>query len=1088
MNRTELSMRHTLVPFLGAVLALALAGCPAEPLPPEPLPAAPEILDFRASAEVVDAGATINLGWETKNAVSVELFDATRGAVSGADALSGTVDVTVNEATLFVLVAKNARGLRESRVVSVRVNEASREVLFFAAPQIVDAGGNATLAWSSPAARTVSLRVQGGEALDIGEQKASGSIAVQPERDTTYELLVDGVAHTATVRTRPTVALFTSAPTSMTAGEPLTLKWETRGATAVVVSRPGHGTVHTATNAEEVAAGEVTVNIPETLDPAAAFTWHLTALGTAAEVVTTTELTVYVAGQPRIVTSSAPRYARLGDTFTLAWTTKEADRVRVLADGAPIYESPDRAKAANHSLQFPTPEIEVTYTLLAINDRGGQVTRTHKVAPVGITHFNSFSVSPAQISQGGDPVTLTWSVDEARRVRIVANGTRTVFSTSGTGAVGGTVTVYPNENTTYELFADNLLGDEVDATGAVVVDAEALMTASPTGPVALNTPLDLSWTAGGATSEIWGMPHGDMVTRLPSTGFIDISETGTELPFAPNADDAVLPFDPQFDTFFWGQPAPSRVFVSTNGFLVFGNSSQTRSAVHAIPNSVVEKFFVAPLWADLEFKPGAKIYWEVVGEAPERELVVQWDGLRVFDGIGTEVTFQARIHQTGMIHFEYQTVDLGPASPVIGVQGPTPSQGLQFFPSLQPGLGITLFGPKAAPVAYGAVSSEPTGGFVKIGDAYLKLRFTPAVILPGLLRLSEVMYRPVAPLAATGEWVEIFNTTSASYDLDGFELDFGNGQTHTLSSANGNTVVPANGYLLLGQSADPLENDGVNVGYVYGPTFQLDDNGGTLSLNRGGPVASITWSTAAGGVGVSAQADASAALYAGGGTGGSICSSTAPFGTQNPQQLGTPGGSGACYPYSMSSIPGAFEDVSGTGTIVSLSSDYTGIAQVNLPAPFTYFGVTYNSFSVTICGIMTMGYTLTAAHDTAQDVLPSPNAPNGTLAIFWDRIVRNTNGEIYVQRRSNYTIVSWQDFRIYAQGGNQVNFQIKLFDNGVIEYHYGNMNPGTYAPDRTRGSAATVWLEKEDGSSALPYSIRQNGGVQPNSGVRFTPL
>jgi hypothetical protein len=1078
---------HLRLSFLGLLAAVVLLGCPGAPSVVEPPPPAPEIVDFRASAATVETGGPVTLSWETKNATSVELQDPSRGAISGADALSGTVDVAVTEDTLFVLVAKNDRNLRTSAVVAVRTQQGAREVLFFAAPALVDAGLAATLAWSAPGARAVSLRVVGGAAVDLGGQLQSGSVSVAPEQDTTYELVVDGAAYTATVKTRPVIELFAAEPGAVTAGEPVTLKWKTRGATAVTVQHLGHSAVHSTNVPAEVADGEVQVEVPTPLDPAAAFTWRLTAVGSAPEAVATIDLTAYVAGTPRFVSSSAPEYGRLGDDFALSWATEEADRVRVLVNGAAVYETSSPAQAKAHSLQFSIPAQATPFTLLAINDRGGVATRIHTVAPVGVTTLDSFTASPAQLAQGGAPVTLSWNVTSARKLRIVANGQYTVFSNSGPAAETGTLTVYPNGPTTYELLADNTLGDVASGTQAVAVDSPATLTASPSGLVAVNTPLDLSWTVGGAGAEVYGLPHAAVDTRQPSAGFSDISTSGNKLAFAANANDAVLSFDPLFETYLWGQRAPGRVMVSTNGFLVFGNAAQSRPTSAALPSSTVEKNLVAPLWADLELKAGSGIYWEVTGEAPERELVVQWHKLAVRSQPGTEVTFQARIHQTGVVHFEYQKLALSTANPVVGFQGPANAQGRQLSPSLQDGLGLTFFGPRAAPATYAAVSSDPMGGWVKVGGAYLLVQFSPEVILPGALRVTEVMYRPAAAIATTGEWIELFNTTSAAFDLAGFDLDFGGGQVHTLTSANGSTVVPPNGFLLLGQPADPGANDGLAMGYVYGPTFAMDDTSGTVSLVKGSAVASLSWNSSAGGEGVAAQSDLSPALYASGA--GAICSATVPFGTQSPQQLGTPGASGSCYPYGMSSIPGSFENLATTGTVLlGSASAYDGIGTFPLPAPFPYFGVTYNSFNLSMCGFLTFGPALTAAYDRKGDALPSSSAPNGVAAIFWDQIVRNSGGNIYTQRMSNYTIVSWQNFRIYGQFSTSLSFQIKLFDNGTIEYHYGTMDPGTSPPDRTRGSAATVWIEKEDGASALPYSIHQVNGVLPNTGVRFSPL
>ena len=62
---------------------------------------------------------------------------------------------------------------------------------------------------------------------------------------------------------------------------------------------------------------------------------------------------------------------------------------------------------------------------------------------------------------------------------------------------------------------------------------------------------------------------------------------------------------------------------------------------------------------------------------------------------------------------------------------------------------------------------------------------------------------------------------------------------------------------------------------------------------------------------------------------------------------------------------------------------------------------------------------------------------------------------------------------------------MKLFEDGVIEYHYADMVSGTsltYAD----GNSATVWLEYSDAGVALVESAN-TADVRPFSAVRFIP-
>ena len=62
-----------------------------------------------------------------------------------------------------------------------------------------------------------------------------------------------------------------------------------------------------------------------------------------------------------------------------------------------------------------------------------------------------------------------------------------------------------------------------------------------------------------------------------------------------------------------------------------------------------------------------------------------------------------------------------------------------------------------------------------------------------------------------------------------------------------------------------------------------------------------------------------------------------------------------------------------------------------------------------------------------------------------------------------------------------LNFEVTLFEKGVIEFHYGTMT-GTNA----NGNSATRWIDNLDSTAALALSVNQ-ATVSPNTAFRFTP-
>lgn len=131
------------------------------------------------------------------------------------------------------------------------------------------------------------------------------------------------------------------------------------------------------------------------------------------------------------------------------------------------------------------------------------------------------------------------------------------------------------------------------------------------------------------------------------------------------------------------------------------------------------------------------------------------------------------------------------------------------WPSLADGKGRTLVyrgsGNEADPNSWGASAVEngsPCAGGDKVLDA-------------STVRLNEI--KPYS-LGETDGWIELYNYGSAPVDVKGWELESKlKGKKWTIGGAN--TVVPANGYLLLEATAD-----------VFGDGLYLSDNGDEIYL------------------------------------------------------------------------------------------------------------------------------------------------------------------------------------------------------------------------------------------------------------------
>jgi DNA/RNA endonuclease G (NUC1) len=111
--------------------------------------------------------------------------------------------------------------------------------------------------------------------------------------------------------------------------------------------------------------------------------------------------------------------------------------------------------------------------------------------------------------------------------------------------------------------------------------------------------------------------------------------------------------------------------------------------------------------------------------------------------------------------------------------------------------------------------------------------------------INEVMADPSAVLDSQGEWFELYNPGSAPIDLQGWKISSKNDVVHVIATR---VVVPAQGFVVLGNNADSSTNGGVTVAYSYGAGLALANSSDWLELRRPGTggdvlVDSVYWNT-----------------------------------------------------------------------------------------------------------------------------------------------------------------------------------------------------------------------------------------------------
>jgi len=178
-------------------------------------------------------------------------------------------------------------------------------------------------------------------------------------------------------------------------------------------------------------------------------------------------------------------------------------------------------------------------------------------------------------------------------------------------------------------------------------------------------------------------------------------------------------------------------------------------------------------------------------------------------------------------------------------------------------------------------------------------------------------------------------------------------------------------------------------------------------------------------------------------------------------------------------IPFNWEDISGTGTPVTLSDDQVSNA-IPLGFDFNYYEDDYNEIFISSNGFLTVLPGQPNGCCTGG-LLPDPTPPNGTIAGWWEDLNPNLGGSIHFQTLGTapdrYFIVQFTDIPHFG-GGNLVTKQYKLFEgSNFIEMHYQS------AP--SDGGTHSAGIENATGISGVQY-YRGTEGLPTPLAVRYS--
>jgi len=126
----------------------------------------------------------------------------------------------------------------------------------------------------------------------------------------------------------------------------------------------------------------------------------------------------------------------------------------------------------------------------------------------------------------------------------------------------------------------------------------------------------------------------------------------------------VLPF-----TFSFGGRDYTNIYIGANGIIGFVNSGLGVTANMDLPTTASPNAIVCPFWDNLNPAAGGTVWFGTAGVAPYRSAVVSWVDVPHFVTTGgqTRFTFQAILHESGQVAFQYGAVQAGNPSYVRGL-------------------------------------------------------------------------------------------------------------------------------------------------------------------------------------------------------------------------------------------------------------------------------------------------------------------------------------------------------------------------------------------------------------------------------------
>lgn len=166
------------------------------------------------------------------------------------------------------------------------------------------------------------------------------------------------------------------------------------------------------------------------------------------------------------------------------------------------------------------------------------------------------------------------------------------------------------------------------------------------------------------------------VAETAPSAFVDACAAPGRLTYLPLVDDSFATTPLPFEFHFWGEriAAGASVNLCSNGWLGL-DGMPNASLSGTLPSPVTPNSVVAVHWGDL-LTNGVGLCVALVGSAPSRRWVVEWQSTRNYSTRTGDMTFEAILHEgTNVVEFQYALMS-GALSRTAGLENAAGTDGI----------------------------------------------------------------------------------------------------------------------------------------------------------------------------------------------------------------------------------------------------------------------------------------------------------------------------------------------------------------------------------------------------------------------------